>query len=278
MALTAADVATVTGGVLHPASLAGSTLVGGPVVIDSRQAQPGALFVAIVGEHADGHEFAAAAVERGAVLVLAARALTSSDGTAIPTVVVPDVQRALGDLARSTLLRLRKASDEPGGAGLRVIAVTGSVGKTTTKDLLAQLLATAGPTVAPIRSFNNEIGLPLTVLRADESTRYLVLEMGASGAGHLKYLTSIAPPDVAVVLVVGSAHLGEFGSIDAVARAKAEIVEGLVADGIAVLNADDPRVLAMAALAPSAILTFGGSDRADVRARDVRLASGANTA
>ncbi|PVU81616.1 UDP-N-acetylmuramoyl-tripeptide--D-alanyl-D-alanine ligase [Cellulomonas sp. WB94] len=271
IALTAAEVATATGGILHPSTLAPSTLVTGPVVIDSRLAQPGALFVALAGEHSDGHDFAAAAAAGGAALVLAARPLAAPDGTPLPTVVVPDVEVALGHLAREVLARLREASSEPGGAGLQVIAVTGSVGKTTTKDLLLQMFSTAGPTVAPVLSFNNEIGLPLTVLRADESTRYLVLEMGASGHGHLTYLTGIAPPDVAVVLVVGSAHLGEFGGVDGVARAKSELVVGLVADGVAVLNADDPRVMAMRDLAPGEVLTFGESVGAQVRASDIRL-------
>jgi len=149
--------------------------------------------------------------------------------------------------------------------------VTGSVGKTTTKDLLAQLFAADGPTVAPVRSFNNEIGLPLTVLRADEATTHLVLEMGASGIGHIEYLTQIAPPDVSVVLVVGAAHLGEFGGVEATARAKSELVRGLRSDGVAVLNADDHRVMAMAELAPGPVVTFGTSPAAQVRATDVTL-------
>ncbi|MFI2752649.1 UDP-N-acetylmuramoyl-tripeptide--D-alanyl-D-alanine ligase [Cellulomonas sp. P22] len=271
IALTAADIAAATGGELRPASLDPATVVAGPAVIDSREVEPGSLFVALPGEHADGHDFAAGAVQAGAALVLASRDVLGADGEPVPAVVVPDVEKALGDLARTVLVRLREASAEPGGAGLQVIGVTGSVGKTTTKDLLAQVLGTAGPTIAPARSFNNEIGLPLTVLRADESTRYLVLEMGASGIGHLTYLTGIAPPDVAVVLVVGSAHLGEFGGIEAVARAKAEIVQGLVPDGVAVLNADDPRVRAMASVAPGQVVTFGTSSAADVLARGVRL-------
>lgn len=269
IALTAQDVAAVTGGVL--AGVAPATVVSGPVVTDSREVDPGALFVALPGENVDGHDFAATAVAAGAVLVLAARELTAPDGAVLPTVVVPDVERALGDLAREVLVRLREASAEPGGAGLRVLAVTGSVGKTTTKDLLLQLCAQAGPTIAPVRSFNNEIGLPLTVLRADEGTRFLVLEMGASGIGHLAYLTDVAPPDVAVVLVVGQAHLGEFGGIEAVAAAKAELVDGLVPDGVAILNADDPRVAAMAARAPGEVVTFGNAPRATVRAHDVRV-------
>ena len=269
IALTASDVAAATGGTL--VGLAPTAMVTGPVVADSREAGPGALFVALPGVHVDGHDFAAAAVAAGAVAVLAARPLQDETGAALPTVLVDDVVRALGALARDVLGRLREAATEPGGSGLRVVAVTGSVGKTTTKDLLAQVFSTAGPTVAPVRSFNNEIGLPLTVLRADEQTRYLVLEMGASGLGHIAYLTGIAPPDVAAVLVVGVAHVGEFGGVEVTARAKAEIVQGLATGGIAVLNADDPRVIAMADLAPGDVVTFGLGPGAQVRARDVAL-------
>ncbi|QHT55487.1 UDP-N-acetylmuramoyl-tripeptide--D-alanyl-D-alanine ligase [Cellulomonas sp. H30R-01] len=268
IALTAAEIAAATGGVLRP-DVDPALVVAGPVVVDSREVEPGGLFVALPGEHVDGHDYAAGAVAAGAALVLAARDVPGPEGQPLPTVVVPDVERALGDLAREVLVRLRAASLEPGSPGLRVVGITGSVGKTTTKDLLAQLCGSAGPTVAPVRSFNNEIGLPLTVLKADEATRFLVLEMGASGIGHLTYLTDIAPPDVAVVLVVGQAHLGGFGGIEAVARAKSEIVQGLVPDGVAVLNADDLRVMAMAELAPGDVVTFGASAGADVRARDV---------
>ncbi len=272
IALTAAEIAAATGGVLRGAAATEPTrMVSGPVVVDSRDDVTGGLFVALPGEHADGHDYAAGAVDGGAALVLAARDVTGSDGQVLPSVVVSDVEKALGDLARVVLERLREASSEPGGAGLRVVGITGSVGKTTTKDLLAQLCGSVGPTIAPVRSFNNEIGLPLTVLRADESTRFLVLEMGASGPGHLTYLTHIAPPDVAVVLIVGHAHLGGFGGIDAVAVAKSEIVQGLLPDGVAVLNADDPRVSAMAALAPGDVVTFGAAPHATVGVRDVHL-------
>lgn len=274
IALTAAQVAAATGGTLRPAGPDGldpATMVTGPVVVDSRLVQDGSLFVALPGEHVDGHAYAATAVSAGAALVLAAHPVTGPDGTELPSVVVPDVERALGDLAREVLAQLREAAAEPGGTPLRVIAVTGSVGKTTTKDLLAQLCTADGPTVAPEASFNNEIGMPLTVLRADEQTRYLVLEMGASGIGHITYLTDIAPPDVAVVLVVGSAHLGPFGGIEAVARAKAELVEGLVPGGVAVLNGDDMRVAAMAGRAPGDVVRFGTSDGVDVRARGLTL-------
>ncbi|MCB7137781.1 UDP-N-acetylmuramoyl-tripeptide--D-alanyl-D-alanine ligase [Cellulosimicrobium marinum] len=254
--LTAAEVAAATGGRLHADP---DVRVTGPVVVDSRRVEPGALFVALPGEHVDGHDFAPAAVADGATLVLAARELDQ------PCVVVDDVQAALGDLARHVLATLRARGP------LRVVGVTGSVGKTTTKDLLGQLLRPEGPTVVPRGSFNNEIGLPLTVLEADEDTRFLVLEMGASGVGHLAYLTRLAPPDVSVVLVVGSAHLGEFGGIEAVARAKAEIVEGLAPGGTAVLNADDLRVTAMADVAPGDVVRFGTIPSADVRAEDLRI-------
>ena len=254
--LTAAEVAAATGGRL---SADPEVRVTGPVVVDSRTVEPGALFVALPGEHVDGHDFAARAVASGAALVLASRELAE------PCVVVEDVQVALGELARHVLATLRARGD------VRVVAVTGSVGKTTTKDLLGQLLRPEGPTVVPRGSFNNEIGLPLTVLEADASTRFLVLEMGASGIGHLTYLTRIAPPDVSVVLVVGSAHLGEFGGIDAVARAKAEIVTGLAPGGTAVLNADDLRVAAMADVAPGEVVTFGTIPAADVRAEELRI-------
>lgn len=272
IALTAAEIAAATGGVLRGAAATGPALVvSGPVVVDSRDDVTGGLFVALPGEHVDGHDYAAVAVAAGAALVLAARDVVGAGGDVLPSVVVPDVEKALGDLARVVLERLREVAQEPGGSDLRVVGITGSVGKTTTKDLLAQLCGSVGPTIAPVRSFNNEIGLPLTVLRADESTRFLVLEMGASGPGHLTYLTDVAPPDVAVVLIVGHAHLGGFGGIDAVAVAKAEIVQGLVADGVAVLNADDPRVSAMASLAPGDVVTFGAAPDATVGVRDVRL-------
>ncbi|MDQ2624870.1 MAG: UDP-N-acetylmuramoyl-tripeptide--D-alanyl-D-alanine ligase, partial [Actinomycetota bacterium] len=253
IALTAAEIAAITGGTID--AVDAEARVEGPAVIDSRDVVPGALFVALPGERSDGHDFAASAVEAGAALVLASRR------TGAPSVVVPDVELALGALAREHLARLR-----PGG--VRVVGVTGSVGKTTTKDVLLQVLGASGPTVAPVASFNNEIGLPLTILRADPQTRFLVLEMGAAALGEIDYLTGIAAPDVAVVLRVAHAHVGGFGGIEAVARAKSEIVRGLATGGVAVLNADDDRVAAMAPLAERSVL-FGESALATVRARDL---------
>jgi UDP-N-acetylmuramoyl-tripeptide--D-alanyl-D-alanine ligase len=252
ISLSLAAIAEITRGVVHGVSP--ETVVTGPVVIDSREVRPGALFVAVRGERADGHDFGAVAMAAGAVAVLAERPL---DGVA--AIVVDDVVMALGRLARGVADRLPKAT---------VIGITGSSGKTSTKDLVAQVLGRLGPTVAPPGSFNNEIGHPLTVLRADESTRYLVMEKSARGLGHIAYLTRIAPPAIGVVLNVGTAHLGEFGSREAVAQAKGELVEALTADGTAILNADDPLVAAMAARTAAKIVTFGRAADATVRATD----------
>ncbi len=265
--MTLGEVARVVGGTVDPGSRSSTDpstrTVTGPAFVDSRQVEPDGLFVAFAGEHADGHDFAAGAVRDGAAAALASRPVGA------PAVLVADVQAGLGALARHVLARLREASDP-----LRVVAITGSQGKTTTKDVLAAVLATAGPTVATHGSFNNEIGLPLTVLRADAATRFLVLEMGARGEGHLRALCAVAPPDVSLVLNVGKAHVGEFGSQDAIAAAKGEIVEALGADGVAVLNADDPRVAAMAERSRARVLRFGTSQAADVRLADVRLDTG----
>lgn len=228
--------------------------VTAPAVLDGRQAEPGGLFVAFVGEHADGHDYVEQAAAAGAVAVLGSRP------TSLPTVVVPDVRAALQALAADVVAGLR--------GELTVVAVTGSQGKTGTKDLIAAVLSSAGPTVATPGSLNNELGVPLTMLRADADTRYLVLEMGARHVGDIAALTGLVAPDVAVVLNVGRAHIGEFGSRGAIAQAKGELVRGLAPGGTAVLNADDPRVTAMRPLRPQAagpVLTFGRSQDADVQ-------------
>jgi UDP-N-acetylmuramoyl-tripeptide--D-alanyl-D-alanine ligase len=240
-------------GVLDPLAM-----VSGAVVADSRQVGPGGLFVAVKGERVDGHDFSAAAVEAGAVAVLAERPVRA------PAVVVDHSVEALGSLARSVVDRLDEAT---------VVAVTGSSGKTGTKDLLSQVLSARGPLVAAPGSYNTDIGLPLTVLTADFGTRTLVLEMGARGAGHIARLCRVAPPTIGVVLNVGSAHLGEFGDREAIARAKAELVQALPAHGVAVLNGDDPMVRRMADLTEARVLMVGASVHADLRAQDVRLDS-----
>jgi UDP-N-acetylmuramoyl-tripeptide--D-alanyl-D-alanine ligase len=231
-----------------------AAVVSGPVEFDSRRVGPGGLFVALAGEHADGHDYAAAAVAAGAAAVLAARPV------GVPAVLVPDVLAALATLARAVLARLPQ---------LTVVGVTGSSGKTSTKDLLAQLLPGLGPTVAPPGSFNNDLGHPYTVLRATARTRYLVLEKSARALGDIARLCRIAPPRIGVVLNVGSAHLGEFGSREVVATAKGELVEALPVGGTAVLNADDPMVAAMAARTAARVVTFGAAPHAGVRATDL---------
>ncbi len=240
--------------------------VTGPAFIDTRTPERGGLFVAFAGEHADGHDYAATAVEAGAAAVLGTRA------TGAPTVVVPDAQAALQRLARRVLRRRRRWSNRWGLPDLHVVAVTGSQGKTSAKDMLAEVLGAAGQTVATQGSFNNELGLPLTVLRLTEQTRFLVLEMGARGVGHLTELCAIAPPDISVVLNVGKAHIGEFGSQEQIAVAKGEIVEALdPLSGTAVLNADDPLVLAMRERTLAGTVTFGSAPRSDVRLSEVTL-------
>jgi UDP-N-acetylmuramoyl-tripeptide--D-alanyl-D-alanine ligase len=256
IALTLVEVAELTGGELTgPADVR----VTGKVTLDSRAVGDGDLFVAVAGERVDGHDFLGAAAAAGAVGALATRA-----DEALPTVVVEDPVVALGRLAAGVHARLA-------AGGLVTLGITGSSGKTSTKDLLGQVLATAGPTVSPPGSYNNDIGLPLTVLDADAATRFLVLEMGARGPGHIARLCRIAPPRIGVVLNVGSAHLGEFGSPEGTAQAKGELVEALPADGTAVLNADDPRVLGMAPRTVATVLTTGLGDDAAVRATAVTL-------
>lgn len=231
-------------------------VVRGPVVIDSRAVEPGSLFVAFSGARVDGHDYAAQAVRAGAVAVLATRPVEA------PAVIVPDAAAALAALATAQAAALPDTT---------VIGVTGSAGKTTTKDLLARLTGRIGPTIAPVGSFNNELGHPLTVLRADAGTRYMVLELAARNAGHIAELTRIAPPRIGVVLNVGTAHLGVFGGKEAIAKAKGELVEALPRTGVAVLNADDPYVREMAARTDARVTYFGRGEDAAIRAEDVTV-------
>lgn len=245
--LRLSEIAAVVGGELDGEDL----LVAGHAYVDSRTPVADGLFVALVGEHTDGHAYAAGA-----------HAVLGSRPTGRPTVVVDDPVVALGLLARHVVDRL----------DVTVHAMTGSQGKTGTKDYLAAVLRTlAGEdaVVATTGNNNNELGVPLTVLRADASTRHLVVEMGARGIGHIAYLCSIAPPSIAAVLNVGTAHVGEFGGREQIAQAKGEIVEALGADGTAVLNADDPLVAAMAPRTAAQVVTFGETGR--VRWRETSL-------
>lgn len=255
--LTLAQIAAATDGRITGASP--DTTVNA-ITYDSRKAAPGDLFIALHGEDGrDGHDFAQAAVAAGAVAALVGRPLDT------PAVVVDDPLTALGNLARAHVETL---------SDLDIIAITGSSGKTSTKDLIAQVLEPSGPTVATQGSFNNEIGLPLTALEATTDTSHLVVEMGARGQGHITYLTQITPPTVGVVLNVGTAHAGEFGGPELTAKAKGELVEALPSaaeGGVAVLNADDARVAAMADRTDARVIIFGVASGADVRAVDIIL-------
>ncbi|KJY18029.1 MULTISPECIES: UDP-N-acetylmuramoyl-tripeptide--D-alanyl-D-alanine ligase [Streptomyces] len=257
IALSLAEIADITGGRPHDIPDQ-SVQVTGPVVYDSREVRPGSLFAAFVGERVDGHDYAERALAAGAVAVLATRPV------GVPAIVVPDVVAALGALARAVVARL----------GTDVVALTGSAGKTSTKDLIAQVLQHHAPTVWTPGNLNNEIGLPITTLRVTEDTQHLVLEMGARGIGHIRYLTGLTPPRIGLVLNVGTAHIGEFGGREQIAQAKGELVEALPAEaegGVAVLNADDLLVRSMAARTKARTVLFGEAEDAEIRATEVRM-------
>ena len=279
--LTVAQIADIVGGRLADISPAEAqaTIVTGTVEFDSRAIGPGGLFLALPGARADGHDFAAGAMAAGAVAVLAARPV------GVPAIVVPPAAAAdenagvleydtdgSGAAVLSALARLATAvAADLVGSGLRIVGITGSSGKTSTKDLIAAVLRPLGAVVAPPGSFNNELGHPWTVLRATRETGYLVLEMSARHPGNIAALAAIAPPSIAVVLNVGTAHLGEFGSREVIAQTKAELVQAVPASGVVVLNADDPVVAAMAAQTAARVVTVGRSQTADVRAEDIEL-------
>lgn len=265
IALTLSSIAAVLGGTLQ---LAGDdtvdTLVSGMVDTDSREIRPGDVFVAKPGEVTDGHLFVDTAVAAGAVLAIVERPVDAR----VSQIVVPDVITALADLARHVVGTVR---DE---GTLRIVGITGSNGKTTTKNLLARILEPEGLTVAPRASFNNEVGAPLTMLRVTHETRFLVSEFGASAPGEIARLAGLVHPDAGVVLMVGMAHAGGFGGIEATFHAKSELVRAVRPGGLAVLNADDARVRDMAPIAADGGLTvrwFGTSPEAEVRATDVEV-------
>jgi UDP-N-acetylmuramoyl-tripeptide--D-alanyl-D-alanine ligase len=258
ISLTLREVADIVGGRLSDGA-DGDTAVAGSVQTDSRLVTPGSVFFALPGATTDGRVFADQAVDKGAALIVAEHQVD----VAIAVIVVADGVAALADLAREVVARVRALGR------LSVVAVTGSNGKTTTKNMLRAILSAQGRTVAPDASFNNHVGAPISMLRVDESTRYLVVEMGASHKGEIAHLVSIARPDVGVVLAVGRAHVGEFGGIAAVARAKAEMVTHLSPTATAVLNSNDRRVVAMAGQTAASVRWFGRGEGAGVRAWNV---------
>ncbi len=260
LALT--DIARAVGGRLLLFGDGPGRVVAGAVDTDSRQIEPGDVFVAKPGAVTDGHRFVSQAAAAGAVLAIVEHPVDAP----IDQIVVPDAVTALADLAREGVARARRVGE------LHVVGITGSNGKTTTKNMLATILGTVAATVAPRGSFNNEVGAPLTMLRVGETTRYLVSEFGASGPGEIARLASLAAPDIGIVLMVGMAHAGGFGGIDATFRAKAELVEAVRPGGLAILNTDDARVRRMADIARRRdvpVRWFGTGPDADVRAEDI---------
>lgn len=253
------DLAQRLGATLLSGGDAGGGAVDGLAIdglaIDSRLVRPGQLFAALSAER-DGHDFVASAFASGAAAALVERESGPDGPWPGPVLVVPSVRDALAALAR--LARAGLAGTGLAGAGpARVVGVTGSVGKTTTKDLLANVLARRFATVASEKSFNNELGVPLTLANAPAGTEAAVIEMGARGAGHIRFLCEMARPTIGVVTVVEGVHTEVMGPIDQIARAKRELVEHLPADGLAVLNAADPNVAAMAAHTVAPVLSFG---------------------
>ena len=255
MRFRASDVAAATGG-----QLAGVDVEVEGASFDSRSLQPGTLFVPIVAER-DGHEFIAAAAHAGAAATLTSAGSQLAAAAGIPAIEVDDTGRALMDLATWGARRL----------GAVVVGITGSVGKTTTKDYAAAAIGAGRRVAANQRSYNNEQGLPVTVLGAADDTEVLVLEMGMRGFGEIARLCTVAPPTIGIVTAVAAAHTALLGGIDGVARAKAELVEALPERGVAILNADDERVRSMASLTMATPVTFGESAGADVTVDDVEL-------
>lgn len=261
ISMTLADIAQTMQGTLILGSTGSNadTVISGLTDTDSRLITPGDIFVAKPGEFTDGHLFIPAAVENGAAVVIVDHEVEAT----VPQIVVDDTVVAMGRLATEVVARVRAKGN------LTVVGITGSNGKTTTKNLVASMCERVGPTVFPRDSFNNEVGTPITMLKITEDTRYLVLELGASGKGHIKRMTDMVRPDIAAVLMIGLAHAGEFGGIETTVESKRELIESLGPDGIAILNLDDPRVMSMASVAPGEIITFGHSPEANVRVSDI---------
>ncbi len=255
------DIADVVGGTLHAENP--DLVISGETTTDSREVREGDVFVARVGEHADGFEFVPSAIAAGASLVIAERELPDDAGCA--WIQVKDATEALGLFGAAVVDRARAEH------GLRVVGITGSNGKTTTKNLVNTILSRTMQTVAPRGSYNNEVGAPTTFLRVTEQTDVLISEMGASRPGAIEYLTTLATPDIGVVLKVGLAHAGGFGDIAGTAHEKAAMVRSLCPDGVAILNRDDPWVVPMASETQARIVWFGLDDEADVRAEDIEV-------
>jgi UDP-N-acetylmuramoyl-tripeptide--D-alanyl-D-alanine ligase len=259
LSLSAAGIAGVTGGRVVQGDPASSI---GRIGIDSRSVQPGELFVAIRGERFDGHDFVAAALERGASGVLVDQRGDEGGGPGRPAplvIQVDDTTRALQDVARDVRRR----------SGAKVVAITGSAGKTTTKEVAAEFLAARYRVFRNRGNLNNHIGLPLSLLELRSRPEIAVVELGMNHPGEIRALVGIAEPDVRVWTNVGDAHLGFFASTDAIADAKAEILEQASSDALLVANANDPRIMSRAGRFPGRVVTFGIETPADVVAGEV---------
>lgn len=238
------------------------------VCTDSRRALEGALFVALKGERVDGHEFVRDAIEHGALAVVVDRVGTDSSGPAV-FVRVPDTLKALGDLAAGYHRFMQNKKKHIG-----LVAVTGSAGKTTTKEMIGCIISAATPCRVAPESFNNEIGVPLTILGLEKCHKALVLEFAARKAGDITRLCQIAPPDVGVITNIGKAHLGLFGSVDAIAEAKGELLDGMCSEGTSVLNADDAFFSQLYRCVKGDAVSFAIERDADLQALDIRCKGG----
>ena len=254
--LSAQEISVIVKGALHGEP---NVIVSMPAVFDSREAKNGSLFLALVGDNQDGHDFVEAAIGNGAVLTFSTRNVKGNH------VVVSDVIEAVSLLAQFVRSKL---------SDMTVIGITGSQGKTSTKDLLRSICSASGKTVAPMASYNNELGVPLTLLQCNEQTQYCIIEMGARHKGDIAKLCSVVKPDIGVVLRVGNAHIGEFGSQDAIAQTKSELIQSLSSDGVAILGSYDKFTIAMKALHKGKTLTFGENQSDDVRGADIETREG----
>ena len=254
--LTVEKICQITGGTTN---CDGTTTITQAPVFDSREAKPGSFFLALKGENLDGHQFIKAAISNGAIFGLTSKEVPE------PHIRVPDVLKALGEIAKFVRSQL---------PDLKVVAITGSQGKTTTKELLNQMLSQFGETVASEGSYNNELGAPLTLLKCDNSTKYCITELGARHPGDIKYLAEIVQPNIGVVLTVGSAHLGEFGSREIIAKAKGELIDALPNDGVAILGTYDELTPKLNKNFKGKTITFGEKSDCLVRAADVESREG----
>jgi UDP-N-acetylmuramoyl-tripeptide--D-alanyl-D-alanine ligase len=239
----------------------GSITITGSVETDSRLISSGSLFVAKPGEITDGHLFISAAIDKGAIAAIVEHPVPEE----IAQLIVKDSVEALGLLAAHVVAKVKALGN------MTVIGVTGSNGKTTTKNMLREVLSTQGPTIAPAESFNNEVGAPYSMLQISEHTKFLVVEMGAGGPGTIRYLAQMSKPDIGIELKVGLAHAGEFGGIEVTESIKSELVQELTEDGIAILNADDERVMNMVSKTKAKVVTFGLGDESTYSASDVAI-------